>query len=378
MANEHFVSNDATLKLLGYKYQELMAIETIFNAKINETIWLECKGDVADSKSVTEYKHHFGNVNLSDNSKDFWNTLKNMVEEKNLISQFQYCVLSTTAKILDNSIFFHWNRLTKEEKYKKLKDITPTKTIEVLYSYVFNNENIQVYELLEILEKFTIKSSQVKIEEKWDELVNHSFLATIEDKFKRSAFHQVYGYISHQAILESRQWHIKRNQFVKDMQFSLRKYIEGKPVFPMYTNNEIQNDIDRRDFIFVRELQDIKTPKLLISYAVSDYLKANLSQIHMLEESPLLVKDLDAYDADVFQLLEIEKSELSMTITEEDIGTKISEETSRKLYQNCRNIPHQEINNVEQTQKYYKDGRMHSFVEENKFTWSYEEKDFES
>ena len=76
MAEELFVSNDATLKLLGYKYQELMAIETAFNANINETIWLECKGDVADSETVTEYKHHIGNVNLSNKSIDFWKTLK--------------------------------------------------------------------------------------------------------------------------------------------------------------------------------------------------------------------------------------------------------------------------------------------------------------
>lgn len=378
MANEHFVSNDATLKLLGYKYQELMAIETIFNAKINETIWLECKGDVANSKSVTEHKHHFGNATLSDKSIDFWKTLKNMVEEKNLISQFQYCVLSTTAKILENSIFFNWNSLPKEEKYRNLKKITPTKTIQIFYDYIFKNDNIQKDEFLSILEKFTIKSSQLKIDEKWKELIEHPFLSLVKEKDRESSLELIYGYITKQAIIENNQWHIKRNQFVKDMQFSLRKYIQGKPVFPMYTNNEIHNDIDRRDFIFVRELQDIKTPKILISYAVSDYLKANLSQIHMLEESPLLVKDLDAYDADIFQLLEIEKSELSMTITEDDIGTKISEETSRKLYQNCRDTSHQEINNVEQTQKYYKDGRMHSVVEENKFKWSYEEKDFES
>jgi len=158
LADEQFVSNDATKNLLGYKYQELMAIETIFNAKVNDTIWLECKGDVADSMTVTEYKHHLENVTLPNNSKDFWNTLKNMVEEKNLIAQFKHCIFSTTARILDNSIFFEWNKLTPEDKYKKLKNITPTKTIKERYNYIFTNDNIEKKELFEILAKFTIKS----------------------------------------------------------------------------------------------------------------------------------------------------------------------------------------------------------------------------
>ena len=96
-------SNNATPKYLGYFYQVLIAIEQCFHASSNETIWLECCGDVYDGQTSTEVKHHFGDGNLTDNSDDFWKTLKNYVVED--VTPFNSLVLHTTAKIPKTSIF---------------------------------------------------------------------------------------------------------------------------------------------------------------------------------------------------------------------------------------------------------------------------------
>ncbi len=69
-------SNNATPKYLGYVYQVLIAIEQCFQAKKNETIWIECYGDVYDGSTSTEVKYHFEktvllNIDSSNKIKKF-------------------------------------------------------------------------------------------------------------------------------------------------------------------------------------------------------------------------------------------------------------------------------------------------------------------
>jgi hypothetical protein len=98
-------SNDATSKILGFDYQKLVALKMCLDAKPNETIWIECKGDVADENSTTEVKHHLGKHNLTSNSVDVWKTLQNHIEQYNVAENFSRLVLLTTSTIPEDSIF---------------------------------------------------------------------------------------------------------------------------------------------------------------------------------------------------------------------------------------------------------------------------------
>lgn len=64
-------SNQATSQYLGYVYQVLIAIESYFNAKKNQIIWLECYGDIYDGITLTETKNHLEPHYLTSNSIDF-------------------------------------------------------------------------------------------------------------------------------------------------------------------------------------------------------------------------------------------------------------------------------------------------------------------
>ena len=48
---------DASTKILGFKYQEMVALKECFEAKDGTKIYLECLGDVSDGKISTEVKH---------------------------------------------------------------------------------------------------------------------------------------------------------------------------------------------------------------------------------------------------------------------------------------------------------------------------------
>lgn len=201
--------NQATPKYLGYVYQVLIAIEQCFQAKPNETVWIECRGDVYDGKTSTEVKHHFEQTNLTSNSPDFWTTLKNLVTED--ISEFNSLILHTTANIPENSIFYGWNELSMTQKYKKLKNHFPTETIKADYDKSITNYPQK--SLLPILNKLSIKSSQVNVKETWEKLKIAPIFTILDENHREDALDWVYGYINNNAINDRYNWHIKKNDF---------------------------------------------------------------------------------------------------------------------------------------------------------------------
>ena len=73
---------DASTKILGFKYQEMVALKECFEAKDGTKIYLECLGDVSDGKISTEVKHSINDdKKLIDTHIDFWKTLSNIITE---------------------------------------------------------------------------------------------------------------------------------------------------------------------------------------------------------------------------------------------------------------------------------------------------------
>lgn len=363
-------SNNATPKYLGYVYQILIAIEQCFQAKPNETIWIECHGDVYDGNTSTEVKHHFKDPYLSDNSVDFWKTLKNLVVED--VSFFSSLILHTTATIPDKSLFYGWNDLTKTQKYKKLKDHRPTKSIQENFDLTITNYDRK--DLLPILEKFTIKSSQLTIKDKWEELTKTRLFLSVSEQYKEDVLHWVYGYVNKQAINDRHRWQIKINDFDMACKIALQPYSQSRIPFPIF-DSEGLDDSDKR-FLFVEEMRKVKLRETPIEKAISDYLRARKSEIKLLENEPFTMSErLDAYDNTVLENLESLKSESAESIEIYNLDSDNSKNISRKLYHKSINSPHIEISGVNDTQKYYRNGRIHHNVNENQFIWDFCEDD---
>lgn len=361
-------SNNATPKYLGYVYQVLIAIEQCFQAKKNETIWIECYGDVYDGKESTEVKHHFGKTNLTSNSEDFWKTLKNLVTEN--VSEINAFILHTTADIPDDSIFFGWDELSKIKKYDRLKKHMPVAGIKPHYDAVMVKPK---EELLTILEKLTIKSSQLNVRDKWDELKEAQIFTLIDEKYKDDAFHWVYGYVNKKAIEDRHNWNIKINDFNSALRYKLSKYTQDKMPFEYVKKTEINSDA--RNFLFVEEMKNIKLRETPIQRAISDYIRACESLIKFLEKQASISEVLDDYDSSVLESVELLKYEYCANIEEPELNTKKTFDIARNLYFGSMNLQLIPIPQVTDTQKYYQNGRIHSNVNEKKFVWRICEED---
>lgn len=364
-------SNQATPKYLGYVYQVLIAIEQCFEAKKNQTIWIECYGDVYNGTIGTEVKHHIGQSYLIDNSPDFWKTLKNLVTED--ISGIEEFVLHTTSDIAPGSIFDGWNDLAKGGKYKRLKDHSPVATVADFYAKTITN--FPRKDLLPILDKLTIKSSQLPVKEKWEMLKECRILSYIPEELREDAFHWVYSYVNKMAIEDHRHWCVKINDFDSARQFALNKFTQHQIPFPSISKEEVDSAEGR--FRFVDEMEDLGFRVSPIEKAVSDYLRSGQSRLKLLSYEPTtMVVILDEYDETVLDCVMSKKDYLAEKLEIDDFGSTASVEASRGLYhESIHGLNLIEVPGVSSTRPYYQNGRIHHSVDKGQFTWKFRRED---
>jgi len=154
---------DASTKILGFKYQEMVALKECFEAKDGTKIYLECLGDVSDGKTSIEVKNSIDdNKKLIDTHRDFWKTLSNIIDEYDTFRFYDKFILHTTAEIKKGSIFDGWEDLSKSVKAKKVNAVKSNETIKKYYDNVisFDKEKLKI-----ILDKFVIKDKQESAKE---------------------------------------------------------------------------------------------------------------------------------------------------------------------------------------------------------------------
>lgn len=364
MSKKH--TTNATPKYLGYVYQVLVAIEQCLDAPKNKTIWLECYGDIYNGTTSTEVKHHFKKGSLANNSVDFWKTLKNLVTED--ISDFENLILHTTESISEKSIFAGWNDLTKTKKYNILKEHKPCDTVQPFYDATIIKYKRK--DLLPILDKLVIKSSQLSVKDMWEEISKHRTLDLIDEKHKEDAVDWIYGHFNKEAINDRYEWRIKVNDYIQDSRRALSKYTSEKIPFPIIEKTSIKYDKTGLDF--VRKMKAIKLNSRPIERAVYDYLRSNNAEVQLLTYEPItMAQALDDFDNAVLDDCLEAKESLAMDYDEIEI------KISKKLFYSCLKLPDRAIRGVEDTQSYYKKGRIHHHINISNFDWEFYESDFQ-
>lgn len=369
------VSNDSTKKQLGFEYQKLIALEYCLNAKNGEYVYIECFGDVQYQDENIEVKHHEGDSNLSSNSVDVWKTLKNLVVEYNILKSNDRFILHTTENIKNDSIFYNWNTNTKSTKYKKLKEHSISESSREFYNVIFDVKKITKSELLELLDKFIINSSQPKIAEKLIELYRHPTFTLIPENLRGPAIGVLNQWIIEKAIDNSNKWEINISDFKSDLQTSLSKFTKDYIPFPNVDKRNIDEDDINKGFEFIKKLKAISLNKNDLHQAFQDYTRSEEAYEQMLKINPTLKKDLIIYEDDLKDDLTTEKSKISYSLSKESFYNNSHIEKARDVYFNCIGKTHNEVIGVKGTQKYFRDGRIQNINEATDFEWLFKESD---
>jgi hypothetical protein len=365
-------SNQATPKYLGFVYQILIALDKCFDAKKNQTIWVECFGDIYDGTKSIEVKHHSSGGNLASNSVDVWKTLKNIViEDTSDMGEF---ILHTTQKIPTDSIFYEWNTLTPTKKYTLMKNHSPSDTALPYYSEVMK---VKRRDLLPILKVFIIKSSQIQVEEFWSELSNHRHLTSIHADYREDAVKWLHGYINLKAVQRPYYWHININDFDEDYRVYCQKFKTNKIPFPN-TSKDLVNKDTSVSFSFLSELKDIGVKKRARAEAVSDYLRSISSELELLQKRPVLMQAaMSKFEKDVKRQCYQYKNGEAGSLEEYNLGTELARASSFNAYNSFQKSSVINIDHVDDTEHYFMTGKASHSIEKANFTWKYTKEDVE-
>ncbi|WP_165731202.1 hypothetical protein [Polaribacter sp. 20A6] len=346
--------SDASTKILGFKYQEMVALKECFEAKDGTKIYLECLGDVSDEKISTEVKHSIDvDKKLIDTHLDFWKTLSNIIKEYDTFRFYDKFILHTTAEIKTGSIFEKWKDLNKSDKKKKIIAVKSNDTIKAYYD---NVKTFDKKELENLLDKFEIKDNQESAKEYYkDILLEHPAVTShIELKNREEFICYLFGYISLQLINTTDYiWEIVIDSFRENSRTFANRYKIEDLSFPI---SKVTADISTKEnFHFVKELEKIQYPKK-IGPAMNNYLKAYESQIKMIEARTSLSENLDNYDEDIKEdILDLKDSHLDQLTEKCDLNEK-----SRRFFDdsNIQISSKTKIEGITNTRSYYPKGRL--------------------
>jgi len=345
---------DASTKILGFKYQEMVALKECFDAKDGTKIYLECLGDISDGKISTEVKHSIDvNKKLIDTHIDFWKTLSNIINQYDTFRFYNRFILHTTAKIKEGSIFENWNNSSKSEKLSKIKTIKLNNTIDSYYNNIMSFDK----SLLEkLLEKFEIQDNQKTAKEYYQEvLINHPVIInSVEEKNREPIICSLLGSISKELITSnSYVWHIDIDSFRDNFRFFMNQYKISELKFPV--SNIVASDSDRNKFFFVKALEEIDYERK-IGKSMNYYLRASDSQLKMITARSSLSENLENYDEDIKEIvLDLEDSHIDKMV----IGIDTKQYSRRFFDESLEKVSSKtKIEGITETRVYYPKGRL--------------------
>lgn len=373
--------NDTTLTRQGDNYQYIIAFECCINGKEGDVIYIEQRGDVASNDTSSEIKHHSGEDHkISDRHTDFWKTLKNWVENYEVIKNYKFLLLITTSNITPSSELIKWNDSTQLEKLailNKIKDNKVTDSIKDFVNVIFNfNTDYTSGNLLEILSKFSINYSQPVIQDKIKEVLQHSFFKTIPKGNRLEFFNMLIGHIISIGRDNPLSWQIDISEFYNFVEYNTKHYSSNtQPIPDLYKNSSV----DAEKFLEYSFVKDMKSVDLnsQIPNAINDYFRATSTVTHLQENDPLVSQNLSHYqDNVILSDINLLKAEIENEINDKSDIIQNAKH-SRTCYLRAMQLPLKLVEGYNPNHDFFQRGTIHSLVNSNKnnFSWQYKKEE---
>lgn len=369
--------NDATLQKAGDIYQYLITLRDCFELNDGDTLQIETNGDVSiindmGSRFQKEVKHHFGNRVISDRDIDFWKTLANWYVDYERVKNFSNFILSTTATIQSNSSFYSWNNIKKTEKLKRLKAIGSIckeneETFRKQYSRIFGDDYDES-RLLEILDKFTIEAAKTSIDGISNEF--SKYVGHIPSENRDGYIGALLGEILIKVKEPPHKWEVTKPAFDEILQIQSNAFgIRGiVPLPDEYAKVDVPKDkittLEQKKF--VASIREIKYDKMITS-AISDYWKADLTVAKYFRDNIMYLKSLDLYMDDLSAKMQYSKANSDLDAEGANEAEQIK--ISKRLYNNVMGWEANDFGSIICNQGYFQRGVIHNIVDETDFKW---------
>jgi len=368
-------SNDSTLSSLGDTYQDCIALKDCFEINDEDILQIEENGDISvvskNNSFQKEVKHHLGTSYITDRNIDIWKTLANWYVEYKRIKDFETLIFYTTSGIKLDSSWYNWNNLTSSEKLDRLNSIgknkkTREKGFRKQYDRIFSayNEN----KLLAILDKFSICHANINIVGIAKEFSKYIGHIPIENR--DGYIGALIGQIKIKTKNPPHKCEITRQEFERILQIITPGFsTPGQCPLPTeYINEEVTKDKEKelRDKKFIEAICEIKH-EVMISRAILDYWKANMTILKYFRDNPLYVRDLSGYEKSLEERLRLIKDTVNRRANGESQETCIG--LSKDFYNSVMSWDARDFGSIIRNRDFFQRGVIHSIIDDGKQDW---------
>jgi hypothetical protein len=368
------LKNDDTLTKLGDIYHYLLVLKYCLDLKEGEKIYVEQFGDISkegkDDSFQMEVKHHINESNLTDRDSEFWNTLKNWLENKDYISGFKELILLTTSTINQSSSFYDWETKNIEERLHALKKIGSVKkkkeeTFRKLYDKIFNDFDEE--EIKSIIGKVKICSGLYNVSLIKDELRNHSHFLNVKEENFEPYLNSLLGYIIRLPVDPPYSWEISHRD-IKSVTVDLRDHFsENNRAIPMkYETMETSNTDKYMDRRFVKEIERIKYEEM-IPEAINDVWRTNSTIIDYFTNNYVFYESLEAYKKNMQKKLNLLKKNYELDYSDKEEKTRLKE--SKKYYNRAMLMELEGFGIIKINSRFFQNGIIHEIVDNGLIYW---------
>jgi hypothetical protein len=368
------LKNDDTLTKLGDIYHYLLVLKHCCELKEGETIFVEQFGDITkispDDSYQMEVKHHVEENKIRDRDSEFWNTLKNWLENELTVRQFKYLILLTTSYIDSSSIFSDWNLSNGDERLKRIKDMGQERkkkeaTFRGLYNRIFDNFSDDV--IKSILEKVVLRSSENNVTLIKEEIKKHPHFQNVSSASFEPYINDLLGFIVNKPIHPPFRWEIKYIDF-KNYSTELRdRYsLKGRVIPPKYDGKIIDNYDSYSDRKFVHEIRKINY-ETEVEEAINNVWRKNNTVIEYFEDNYVFFEDLETYKNGLREKMNYKKKNLDLDFSDQDKKKRIKE--SKKFFNGAMSMELERFGMINSNVRFFQNGVIHEIVDDEDLYW---------
>jgi len=372
--------NTASLSQLGNLFQYLIALKVCLESKEGSIVNIEKHGDLTTEKHNYEIKHHNDpKYTLTKTHIDFWKSLSNWVDNREILSSHSSFILLTSAIVNKTSPFFEWNKSTHEEKLNIINDIKHEvnqsqikyKTIRPYLDKVFEfSHHYTKDDLLKVLDKLTIKHSYENAESLYNELLNHPVLLFANKSKKPSLLRSLLGFIVEKGIHTPTDWDIEVSEFHEFIQEQARKLVNNEILdFPdLSVNCIVDDETYKKDFI--TKIKEIPYPEK-VNEAAENYTHTQNVILLMGDRNPHVLNEFSK---------QVEEAGVQLRGMKEIICLEIENYDAKKLIKKSKilyNKASLDVKTGNNVPPNIQRGIIHTHADESDFYWKIKDEDLE-
>lgn len=368
---------NATHLFKALQYQLFVAVEHCYALEPDQCLWLEVFGDVTVS-GKTQVEVKFYADNLTDSHTNFWNTLKNWLNEGFDHKKYQTLVLLTTQNYGTQTTLKGWNEHTAAQKLSVMQMIFDTSReklkncnsdgeapilskSQTLQQYVMAAERRD--DLIEILERMNITTSASTLEERIQNFKT-THLKTIRDTKYQDLIDSLLGFMCGTELVATG-WKITHKAFSDKLSELHKQYRKHSNTFPPLDEDALKKSIKIEEVKlreFAQKICEIggenRLPKAALHLLIAEQ---TISQLY--DDGVLFKSDVDSYLSN-YLVKHLDARELALLDCKNISLQETRKELSMKFFLARHVLPVDQFCSFENTRTEFRNGIYHMLAEQ--------------